>query len=298
MGYLIALIPPFLDSTAVYLDKFLLSKYNINPTIITLYSGFFALLTGIIVLIFTGVSSVDIKSALIILTSGFFGIFYLFAYFKALTYDEGSRVGSLFQLIPVVVLIFSFILLGEKLHFKQYIGSVLIIVSGFLLSLQKNDLGVFKINKAFWFMILSSFFSALVYVFFKLGVKQLGFWEALPYEGFGSGLATVCILGYKNNFELLIKTRKIFRKKILIYMTIVELIARISRYILFFALTIISASIASVLMGFQPFFLLILGIILSVWFPHLIEEEITKKTIRLKMLAGIGIFAGLYLIFL
>lgn len=298
MGYLIAFFPPVLDSIVIYLDKILLSKYNINPTIITLYGGFVAVFTGVIVMAFTGLVPVDTKTGVILVASGFLGVFYAFSYYKALTYDEGSRVGSLFQFIPVIILIFSFFVLGEKLQTKQYIGAILVVFSGFSLSVKKNDLGAFKINKSFWFMVISCLFSAFVYVLFKLGVKEIGFWGALPYEGLGGGLATLCILFFGKNFKLLVKTKKVFKKKILTYMTVVELLARFSRYILFFVLTLIPASMASVIMSTQPFFLIILGVVLSVLFPHLIKEEIDRKTIGKKILATIGIFIGLSLIFL
>ena len=298
MGYLIALIPPFLDSVAIYVDKFLLSKHEINSTIITLYSGFFAFVAGLLIWFFLGFYFIDAKSAIIIAAAGFLGIFYLFAYFKALTYDEGSRVGSLFQLVPVIVLFLSFVFLGEKLHPKQYIGAILVVIAGFSLSLQRDDLGKFKLNKAFWFMLLSSFLSAMVYVSFKLGVMDVGFWQALPYEGLGSGLAMFSILFYGKNFRLLIKSKKLFKTKALTYMTIVELLSRVSRYILFLALSLIPASIASVLMGVQPLFLLILGLCLSLFFPHLIKEVIDKKTVVFKLLAFFIILVGLSLIFL
>src|SRR5258708_34732446 len=107
MGYILALIPPLLDSFAVYLDKFLLSKHKINTTILAFYSGLFAFFSGMLILLITGLYPTDIKTASVIMASGFFGIFYLLAYFKALTYNEGSRVGSLFQLTPVLVLLLS-----------------------------------------------------------------------------------------------------------------------------------------------------------------------------------------------
>jgi bacterial/archaeal transporter family protein len=298
MGYFFALLSPFLGSIAVYLDKFLLTKYDINPILITLYSGFFAFVSGCLVLLFTGLSNSAVKSVLILVASGFFGIFYLLAYFKALTYDEGSRVAALFQFIPVIVLLLGFIFLHENLTIKQYVGSCFIIFAGLLLSVRISEINHFQINKAFWFMLLSCFFSALVYVLFKFGVKQIGFWGSLPYEGFGSGIATACILFYGNNFKLLKKSKKIFKKKVLLCMTIVELEYRISRYILFFALTLIPASVASILAGVQPFFLLIIGIILSLWFPSIIKEDVTKKIVGIKLIAFLGIFVGLYLIFL
>ena len=298
MGYIFALIPPFLDSVINYLDKFLLSKYNISPTAITIYSGFFALGSGIVVFLLTGLHLADLKTALILTTSGFMGVFILLSYFKALTLGEASRVASLFQFNPILVLLLGAVILGESLLLKQYIGSFLIIVSGFMLSIQKLQGGVVKINKAFWYMVLASFFSAMVYISFKLGVKELGFWPAIPYEGLGSGLASLCILLYGNNLKNLKKEMKKISKKVFVYLTISEAIYRSSRLSFYFALSLIPAAIVALLQGFQPLFLLIEGIVLSLWFPYIIKEVVTKKTLSLKILAVFGIIFGLYLIFL
>jgi drug/metabolite transporter (DMT)-like permease len=297
MIYFLAVIPPFLDSIANYLDKFLLSKYNLHYRFLTLYSGFFAFITGIFVLLFTGLASINIFSAFILLSSGFLGIFYLFFYFKALTYGEGSRVGSLFQFIPVLVLFLSFIFLGEKLLLKQYLGSLFIIVAGVLLSIQKERRKFFTLNKSFWCMLLSCTFSAFVYVLFKLGVQSVGFWRSLPYEGFGAGLATLTLIVSHPHF-IEFKKEKFFTKKIMIALTIVELITRISRYILFFVLTMLPASLVSIFLGFQPFFLLIIGIVLSVWFPHILKEVVTKKTLSIKVISVLLLFVGIMFIFL
>ena len=298
MGYIFALIPPFLDSVINYLDKFLLSKYNISPTAITIYSGFFALGSGIVVFLLTGLHLADLKTALILTTSGFMGVFILLSYFKALTLGEASRVASLFQFNPILVLLLGAVILGESLLLKQYIGSFLIIVSGFMLSIQKLQGGVVKINKAFWYMVLASFFSAMVYISFKLGVKELGVWPAIPYEGLGSGLASLCILLYGNNLKNLKKEMKKISKKVFVYLTISEAIYRSSRLSFYFALSLIPAAIVALLQGFQPLFLLIEGIVLSLWFPYIIKEVVTKKTLSLKILAVFGIIFGLYLIFL
>lgn len=298
MGYIFSLIPPFFDSVINYLDKFLLSKYNIGSTAITIYSGFFALFSGVIVLMLTGFHITDLKTTLIITASGFMGVFILLAYFKALTLDEASRVASLFQLVPVLVLLLGAVLLGEKFIFKQYMGSFLIIASGFMLSIQKLHIRIIKINKAFWYMLLASFFSAMVYISFKLGVKELGFWPAIPYEGLGSGLASLCILLYGKNLKNLKEEMKKISKKVFVYLTISEVIYRSSRFSFYFALSLIPATIVAVLQGFQPFFLLIEGIILSLWFPHIIKEIITKQTVSIKLASIIGIFIGLSLIFL
>lgn len=297
MGYLFSVIPPFLDSISNYLDKILLSKYSITPTVLAIYSGIFAFFSSLIVVLFIGIPIIDIKTALIIIFSGIFGVLILQTYYYALTLDEASRVASLFQVIPVMILILSYIFLDEKLLPKQYIGSLFVITAGFLFSLHRKSKS-FVLNKAFVYMILASFFSAMVYILFRVGAKEVGFWNALPYEGLGNGISALFILLYKNNLQLTKDATREISKTVFIYVTIIELSYRLSRLSLFFALSLLAAPIVSLLQGLQPVFLLIIGIILSLWMPHILKEVITKETITIKIVAIIGIFIGFYLIFL
>src|SRR6266403_248507 len=229
MGYLFALIPPLLDSIINFLDKFLLSKQKISATVLTIYSGIFAFITGLIVIFFTGLFPTNLQTMIVLIASGFCGLFILITYFKALTLDEASRVASLFQFVPVFVLLLSFIFLHETLLFKQYIGCGVIIISGFLFSVRKGDYSLIKVNRAFWYMIAASIISAFVYILFKIGVTQIGFWQAIPYEGFGNLLAAVCFILYRNNRKKLrFETRQI-SKKVFVYLSISEFVYRLSR---------------------------------------------------------------------
>jgi drug/metabolite transporter (DMT)-like permease len=297
MGYFFALIPPFLDSVINYLDKFLLSKYNISALVLTVYSGLFAFASGILIVLYLGFYSIDLQVALMLVASGFFVVFLLAAYFKALTLDEASRVGPLFQLVPVFVVILSGIFLHEVLSFKQYLGCVAIIIAGFLFSARRIKNSI-KINKAFWYMVLASFMSSMVYILFKGGVDQVGFWRAIPYESLGNGLAAVVLLMTRNGWKQFIHQTRNFSPKVFVLLTVSEFIYRLSRFAFYFALLLIPASIVSVLQGFQPLFMVVGGIILSLWFPHILKEVIDRKTIKVKIMAVVGIFVGLYLLFL
>lgn len=298
MVYIFALLPAVLDSIVVFFDKIVLSKYEIDSTALSIYAGILAFLIGSIVFFFSGLHLINQRSAFIIITSGFIGIFVMLIYFKALTFDEASRVGSLFQLVPVFVFLLSFIFLKEKLLFKEYLGAFLIIMGGLMLSLRKPTLGFFSINKAFFYMLLASLMSASIYILFKVGVKNIGFWEALPYEGVGAGLAAISITLYKSNFQRLKKSATRTPKKLFILLTLSELIYRLSRFSFFFALFFIPASIVSILQGLQPLYLVIIGILLSVKYPKLLEEVINKKTLKIKLLAVTGLFMGILLLFL
>lgn len=298
MGYFFAILSPFLDSTINYLDKYLLSKFSVNPTVLAIYSGIFAFATGIIIMLLLGLHPASLQTILIILSSGFLSVFILVTYFKALNYDEASRVASLFQIVPVFVIILSFIFLKEALALKQYIGSAFIIIAGFLFAVRKLESGLFHVNKAFWYMMLSCFIVAASTVLFKLGADDIGFWQAVPYEGLGNGIAAVLIAFTGNNYRLLLKAEKRTPRRVFLYLLLSELIYRVSRYSFYFALVLLPASIVSLLQGFQSVFLIIEAIILSLWFPHIIREVITKKTVGVKLIAVLAVFIGLYLIFI
>jgi len=298
MGIFFSILSPAIYGVNNFIDKLILEKYKISPIVITVYSGFFGFLAGLFILVFTGFYNADYKSIAIILASGFLGNIYLIPYFKALSQDETSRVVPLFQFVPIFVLVLSFFLLGEKLTTKQYVGCIAIICSSFFLSLQKSEMQILKLRPAFWYMLLSSFLFSFSIVLYKFGVQEIPFWNTLPYEGFGMVLGALSILLYRNNGKIFLSETKKFPKKIFVWMSINEGVFVLSRYTAYFALSLVAASIVNVLGGIQSFFVLIYGIVLSLWFPHIIKEIITKQTVGIKVASIVGIFIGLSLIFL
>lgn len=297
MGIFFSILSPAIAGISNYIDKFFLEKYKIPPVVITIYSGIAGFIFGLIVLLFTGFYTVNFTSIIIILVSGFFTNLYLLPYYKALSHEETSRVIPLFQFIPIFVLILSFLFLREVLTFKQYIGCFIIIFGSFMITLKKIDLTIFKIRPAFWLMLLSSFLYAISVVLYKFGVEQIPFWHTLPYEGFGIALGALVIFLYKENKQLFFKESSRFKKNMFILISINETIYVLARYTTYFALSLISASIVNVLSGFQSFFVLLFGIILSLFFPKILKEVINTKVLFLKFVSIILMFIGLYFIF-
>ncbi|OGH19994.1 MAG: hypothetical protein A3D74_03810 [Candidatus Levybacteria bacterium RIFCSPHIGHO2_02_FULL_37_13] len=297
MGIFFSILSPAIAGISNYIDKIFLDKYKILPVVITIYSGMAGFVIGLVILFFTGFYPVDFRLTMIVLASGFLTNLYLLPYYKALTYDETSRVIPFFQSIPIFVLILSFLFLGETLSLKQYIGCFIIIFGSFMIALEKFDLKIFKIRPAFWLIMLSSFLYAISVVLYKVGVEEIPFWHTLPYEGFGMILGSLAIFTYKDNKQIFLKQAKGFKKNIYVLLSINEIIYVLARYTTYFALSLISASIVNVLSGFQPFFVLIFGIILSLWFPKVLREVINKKVLFQKITSISLMFIGLYFIF-
>jgi len=297
MGIFFSILSPAISGISNYIDKYFLEKYNIAPVTVTIYGGIAGFIFGLIVLFFTGLYPINFRLTVIILASGFFTNLCLLPYYKALLHDETSRVIPLFQFVPIFVLILSFLFLGETLSLKQYTGCFIIIFASFIITLEKFDLKIFKIRPAFWLMMLSSFLYAISVVLYKFGVEQIPFWHTLPYEGFGIALGALAIFAYKDNKQIFFTETKNFKKNIYILISINETIYVLARYTTYFALSLISASIVNVLSGFQPFFVLVFGIILSIWYPKILKEEVSKKVLFQKIMSIVFMFLGLYFIF-
>lgn len=299
MNWLIyALLSPAIFGITNYIDKFLLEKHNISPTVITIYSGIAGLTAGIVVLFLIGFYPVDLKSASILLASGFLTSIYLLPYYKALSLDETSLVVPLLQTYPIFVLILGFIFLGENLSLQQYVGSLFVIIAALSLSVENLKGKIFKLRKSFFLMLLSSFLFALAQLLYKFGVINIPFWNTLPYEGFGIALGALAVLIYKGNLNRFVKETKKFKRRIFVFVGINELIYLLARYTGYFAISLASVGIVSVIAGIQPLFTLIYGIILSLWFPFILKEVITKKTLGLKLFSIIMLILGFYFIFI
>jgi|SRR3989344_6066592 len=296
-GILSAIASAAVYSVSNYIDKFLLEKQKLNYYVITVYSGIFGLLAGLIIAFFAGVYTDDFKTIILIIISGFFINISLLPYYKALSKDETSRIVPLFQSIPVFVLILGYIFLGEELTMKQYLGATLIILASFIISMKEPGYKIFRLRPSLWLMLLSCFLYAVGIICFKFGLKEIPFFQSLTYEGIGLMLCSLTILIVGKKWPLFIKQSKKMKRAVYLYISINEFVYLLSRYFSWFSLTLINAGLASILIqGIQPFITLSYGTILTLFFPKVLKESLDRKNFLAKIICSLIMFVGLYLI--
>jgi drug/metabolite transporter (DMT)-like permease len=294
--YFFAALTPTLYSISNFIDKFLLDKKIKEPVAITALSSLISGILGIIFLAFMGFKILTPFQTLLIIGSGFLLTLYILPYYQVLRNEDASRVVPLYQFIPVFTLILSAIFLKESLFPRQIVGLVLIVVSGFLLSAEKIEAKIFKPRKALWFMLLSGFMYGLIGILFRFVSKDASFWTVLGYEYVGSGMAGIALF-------LIPKVRESIRrqsgelKSSLGILTVNEIIAVIAQMSEAYAVTLVAVPLVNMVGGIQPLLTLVIGIVLSTWFPHLIKEDIHKVAVAHKLISIIIIFAGLYLVY-
>ena len=66
------------------------------------------------------------------------------------------------------------------------------------------------------------------------------------------------------------------------------------RFVGLYALSLASAPLVVVLGGSQPFFVLLIATIFSIWYTHIIREDIRRSTLATKIIAIFIILIGVW----
>lgn len=278
-------------------DKLLIGKHLKDSVVLTLIAGISALFLSLAIIIFNGLGWIGLIPAVLAIFAGTIQVLAIFAFYQAIAKEEISRVIPLFQFTPPFVLIFSFLFLGEVLTTSYYFAFVLILVGGFLISLQKTE-GVFKLRNAFWWMVLSSLIYAVQAIILKSLYVTCPFWDLTVYLGFGEFLSMLTLLllmsNFRNRFTGSLSNLKPVGWVLLTLAIFFVATASLSG---FWALTSGPVSLISVFRGFQSVFVLIYAILFSIWLPKILKEELNKRILGIKAIAIFLMVIGLYLIY-
>ena len=107
--------------------------------------------------------------AVLLLLIGVIGSFQLYPYYKALQKMDTSAVIALWSIGYVIMPFMGYFILGEVLKVSQYVGFFMVIVSSVILSIGIDDVKRFKLNSAFYYMIVVS----VCYSFFVVLEKKI-----------------------------------------------------------------------------------------------------------------------------
>ena len=237
-------------------------------------------------------------SYLLIVVNGSFYLLATLPYFYALDKDDASLTVPLFQMIPVFSFILGYIFLGEVLDINQILGGIIILVSSVFISLNLADIKKIHMKwDVFLLMVLSSLLYSLNFIFFKYFAVETdffitSFWEYIGFGLFGLFLL-IFIKSYRDGFISVLKTNKTQVLGVNITNEIVNIVAKISFN---YASILAPVTLIWIINGLQPFFVFLFGIILTILFPRISKEDISRKTLAQRMFAILAITIGVYLV--
>lgn len=214
-------------------------------------------------------------------------------YFKALALEDSSRVSILLQMLPLCVLILAFILLGETLDVREFLGFLLILGGGIMAAFKHSE-GKWSFSKAFWLTLLATFLWSLSDVLFKYFRPDfVNFSSAFFIYFVGGGLPILLLLFLPGERKKMTKYIRAMPLRAWL-MLLISLLAGVSGTLLFTqALLIGDAALTAVFVGLQPLFAFLFALIISRLIKEVPAEDLSGINLILKAGALLVIFIGL-----
>lgn len=296
----IALVPPALFAVSNYLDKYLLEKYfkHQGNGALIIFSSLIGFVALPFILIFTrGVFDLPVSDAVLITINGMLYVIALLPYFAAMREDEASVAAPLFQFIPVFGYILGYFMLGEALSLAQIAASLLIVIGGFVLSFDSTP-GEWRFKwRILGMMTLSSVLMALNSVAFKFFALDASYWVTSFWGYVGLGLIGVLFLLLapisRRQFMSVFRANSAGALGI---NSLNELVNIIGMFILNYALLLAPVAFIFLAGAAQPLFILVYGVILTMLFPRVIEENLERRVLIQKGIAVAILVGGAFLL--
>jgi len=298
--FFIALWAPFLLACANHNDKVLLSRYLKTKTVgsIVIPSSLFSGVAVLIVLLLQPhVTNVTLLQGCALIATGMSSVFAAICYLYALDMDEASFVTPFYQTVPIFAYILGYFILGETITFSQGVGSFVVIVGALALSFEFRRREMqFKRNVVL-LMQGASVLSAVNGVIFKLIAVDKGFSASLLWGFVGQVVAgltlLVCVPSYRRDSFALFTERRVAAIGLI---AVSRTLFGVSEAVTLYATLLGPVALVLLVNSFQPLFVFIIGIALTLLVPHVSKESLGGMKI-LQKCVGIGLMlVGGYLI--
>ncbi|MDI6602953.1 MAG: EamA family transporter [Patescibacteria group bacterium] len=272
-----SILAAFIWAVVNIVDKYILTRWVRNPLIPVMILVTIGLMASIIVYFTYGFSYLSYFNIFLALIAGIFYLLMAIFYFKAVKIEEISRVSPLFYLSPLFILIFATIFLGEIFTLLKYLGIFLLMAGAILIS--SRDISKISLGRAFWWMILSTIAFALNQILTKYLLNSTDYWTIFAWTRIGAGIGLIPIAYIY--FPELIETARKQGKRVIVIILANETFNLLGVLSITIAVSIGYVTLVNALSSIQPFFVLLFAVILSIFYPSILKEEIGKSVIFL-----------------
>lgn len=291
--FFLALIATLFWSVGAILVKFVRLNYIKSPIgyiVITAPSCFI----GLFLLFFGPLHIPPLKMIIYILINAIVALLGYWIYITAIHKEEISKVITLFGIRPVIVLLLATTFLKEVLSLKDYLAFPLVVVGSILIAINKKE--EFKVSQGIMLTFISIVLFSISSIFLKLAAEvdfvslMIIRWSAMFFI-----ILTLFVFSKEVRKRTHEDLKQLNKKKIfLVYAA--ESIGAIGAVFSYLAIQRGSVSLVNLVLNTEGLFVIVLATSVSIFIPKILKEEITKKTISLKIISALLIIAGLYLI--
>ncbi|MGD8543945.1 MAG: EamA family transporter [Candidatus Bathyarchaeota archaeon] len=294
--FMFALIAPVVFAGVDVIDKYILTNHVANPFSYKLLSVLMEVPILFLLLALTPVSFSSLWSTLSVFVGFIFSLSSIL-YFKAMGVEEASRVIALYFVSPIFVLPLAFMFLRETLGLPKYLGAGLLVLSAVLVSYRRTKRKTSSmVSPALGFMLILALMGAggdvlTKHILDSFGYLQFLFWSLIG--GLLGGFLIFCFPKVKQNF---LHDFRLISKGVFFWMGISTCLAYVGMISYFVAVSLESISLVAAIPSIEPFFVLMLTVLISSLTHGTMKEEVDKRAITLKISAFVLIILGAWLI--
>lgn len=292
----LSLLAPLFWAFSNFVDKYLLGRHTKGIYDFLFFSSVVSwswlFMIGLTIVVglpkFNEFSWIPILTGILLLYSyGFYG--------KALEKGDTSALVILFKLIPVVTVVLAFIFLDQTLSANEWLGFIVVFAGAMIVSLEK--IGRKGFIKGFWLILIAILVWAVITVVIDYGLQKISFWDYFILDVLGQGIGGLLLLLIPAiRREIITGVKAATAKKYNLFMgnNLLDLFGQMS---VKKALALgPSAGLVTVVTQVQSFYAIIIGIILSIFLPRIIKEDISAGTLAKKFIGAAIMFLGIYIL--
>lgn len=321
MWLILAVSSYFINAGVYVADKFMLSKKVHSSIAYAFFVGIWSIFNFILLPLDFWVPSFG--ELMLDLSGGLLFLFTLIFWYKALHQSEATRVVPIVgALVPIFTLILSALLLGDTLDEAQLLAFIILIAGGVLISFKQTR---FYMLKEFWIRtrnvigrfygsvhaetqptqriivnsVVSSFCFAAYYVLMKYIYMNQPFVGSFVWSRLGTFVGVLLLLLVPAwRASIFHKQHTSNTSKHLGFFILVRILAALAFIMLNWAISFGNVALINSLQGVQFLFLIFMVLIISLYYPKILEEELGKRVIVQKLIGVILVSLGLYILIL
>ena len=208
---------------------------------------------------------------------------------------EISRIIPVVSISPIFVALFAVPLLGEVLNFRDWSGILLTVTGAILISTQKSSIDKkVIIIKSFYALVLASLLYALSSIVTKYALESLSFWNLYSANAFCMAILFIIFSARPSTFRQIRVLPR--RNMVLISVVIAESAIVVAVILSNLAIQKGPVSLVSTVISIRPAFVFLFTLILSRFFPGMLNEKLTRGIALLKFIAIAMVVGGVALL--
>ncbi len=211
--------------------------------------------------------------------------------------EEVSRVIPVVYTYPIFVAIMAMPLLGESLHYLEWLAIIIVVAGAVMVSFRQSLSGAITLlGKTFLLLFVSSLLMAMANITSKYVLAFISFWNLYYISAFCMSGIFLIISVRSHILKQLINMKQ--RNPAIALLILLELLALVAIILSYRSIQMGPVSLVSTILSSRPIFVVIFALILCRVLPTFLEWQMGKGMLALRLIATAMIIGGIAIIYL